>query len=222
MIWKTLDIRPGLTCLIGGGGKTTLAHVLARQLPGTVLFCTTTRILPSETLPVVLGSEAAAAAALAAHRAVCLGTPAERGKLAAPDVPPERLCRLADYVLVEADGSRGLPLKAHLAHEPVVPAGARTILLVGASGFGQPIGRAAHRPERFAALCGAGPEGTATPERVAAVLLAEGGFDTVVVNQVDTEARRAAACRLAARLSVPVFGGEVRAGRLERLNPPDR
>ena len=219
MLWEQLGVKKGILCLTGSGGKTTLAHVLARQLPGTVLFCTTTRIRPSETLPVLQSpTEADLAAALAAHRAVCAGEPAAGGKLAALKQPMAVLARLADYVVVEADGSKTLPLKAHLAYEPVVPPEtARTLLLVGASGFFQPIAEAAHRPERFAALCGASPEDPATPERVARVLRREGGFDAVVVNQVTDEVRRAAAEALAAQMDCPVFAGEIRTGHLTKL-----
>ena len=43
-----LGIRPGITALIGGGGKTTLMYHLARELRqyGTVAVTTTTRIWP--------------------------------------------------------------------------------------------------------------------------------------------------------------------------------
>lgn len=43
-----LDIRPGVTALIGGGGKTTLMYHLARELRerGTVAVTTTTKIWP--------------------------------------------------------------------------------------------------------------------------------------------------------------------------------
>ena len=43
-----LDIRPGITALIGGGGKTTLMYHLARELRarGTVAVTTTTKIWP--------------------------------------------------------------------------------------------------------------------------------------------------------------------------------
>lgn len=213
-----LALPRGVTCLVGGGGKTTLAHVLAGQLPGTVIFCTTTRIFPSETLPVVTGGAEEIAAALERFRAVCVGTPAQQNKLAASETPLDQLRLLADYVIVEADGSKGLPCKAHLEYEPVIPPEtARTILVVGASGFGQPIAQAAHRPERFAALCGASVEDLVTPERLAAVLNAEGGFDTVVVNQMEDGSREAAARRLASLLPVPVWGGSLRAGRVRRL-----
>lgn len=215
---EALAIPQGVTALVGGGGKTTLAHVLAGQLPGTVIFCTTTRIFPSETLPVITGGPEDISAALAQHRAVCVGTPADQGKLAASAVAMDALARLSDYVIVEADGSKGLPCKAHLPYEPVIPPEtARTILVVGASGFGRPIGAAAHRPERFARLCGASPADAITPERLAAVLLAEGGFDAVAVNQLDGGGWEAAR-QLAALLPSPVWGGSFRTGLLQCLS----
>lgn len=216
---RALKLPRGIVSLIGGGGKTTLAHMLARQLPGKVIFCTTTRIFPSDTLPVITGGPEEIKAALQEHRAVCVGTPARQGKLAAPAAAMDTLCCLSDYVIVEADGSKGLPCKAHLDYEPVIPPESRrTILVVGASGFGQPIAAAAHRPERFAALCGAAPEDAVTPERLAAVLLAEGGFDTVVVNHMEGNDRESDARALAELLPVPVWGGSVRQDRVRRLN----
>lgn len=46
-LWELLGIRPGLTAVIGSGGKTSLLHVLAQELShrGTVLVSTTTRIM---------------------------------------------------------------------------------------------------------------------------------------------------------------------------------
>lgn len=219
MLWEQLEIGKGILCLTGSGGKTTLAHELARQLPGTVLFCTTTRIWPSESLPVlVCPTEAELSAALREDRAVCAGIPAERGKLSALEIPMEQLRQLADYVVVEADGSKTLPLKAHLPYEPVIPPETdRTILVVGASGFDRPIVEAVHRPERFAELCGASPSDAATPERVAQVLAREGGFDAVVVNQVTGRKQMEAARILATGLDVPVLAGELRSGTLVRM-----
>ncbi|MFR0769188.1 MAG: selenium cofactor biosynthesis protein YqeC [Dysosmobacter sp.] len=82
--------------------------------------------------------------ALTAHRVLCLGTPCENGKLTAPSLSVETLATLADYVLVEADGSRQLPLKAHDAHEPVIPAVSRQVICVvgGHPVSGNPSGKA--------------------------------------------------------------------------------
>lgn len=46
-LWELLGIRPGLTAVIGSGGKTSLLRVLAQELShrGTVLVSTTTRIM---------------------------------------------------------------------------------------------------------------------------------------------------------------------------------
>ena len=50
---QLLDIRPGVTAVIGGGGKTTLLRTLGEELAGQhpVLLCTTTKILPFSDLP---------------------------------------------------------------------------------------------------------------------------------------------------------------------------
>ena len=125
------------------------------------------------------------------------------------------LAALADYVLVEADGSAGLPLKAHAPHEPVIPAeAARTILVVGASGFGRPIREAAHRPERYAQLAECDIETAVTPEIAARVLRAEGLGDLVLVNQAETPEARENARKLAENLPLPVCAGSLRRGEM--------
>lgn len=218
-----LEIRPGVTAVIGGGGKTTLLRVLGTELAeagARVLLCTTTKIFPFDGLLNLTGpSEEALAEALKARRLVCAGSPVSgTGKLTAPAIPMKKLAALADYVLVEADGSKGFPLKAHLPHEPVLPEGFdRNLLLVGASGFDCLISRAAHRPEHFAELAGCSIHNLATPDAIAAVLNAESGFDTVIVNQASGPKRIAGAGRLKERLNVPLFAGELQRGILAPL-----
>ena len=219
-LWRELGIAPGITALIGGGGKTTLAQRLALTVPGTAIFCTSTKFLPTEEMPVLISAdEETLREALKKHRAVSTGclTPVE-GKLAAPAVPFPRLKALADFVIAEADGSRRLPFKAHLAFEPVIPEGTDRILyLIGASGFGKPARESAHRLERYTELAGIFPDTPVTPEIEARVLNAEGGFDGVIVNQAVTERDYENAEALAEHLSVPVWAGEVRKNALRRL-----
>ena len=96
------------------------------------------------------------------------------GKLSAPAEPLDQLAQRFDYVLAEADGSKRLPLKAHAAWEPVIPAAATNVVwVVGASGLGKPVAEVVHRPELFCERCGCEPTDAATPERVAQVLNAE-------------------------------------------------
>jgi len=172
----TLSIKKGLTAIVGSGGKTSLLLRLAQELSAQrVIVTTSTHIFPPENIPVV--TEVNGDFSL-----ICVGTPCANGKLTAPKQSFEELAALADYVLVEADGSKHLPLKAHLPHEPVVPEGANVVCVVGASGLNQPIKEAVHRHERFFELTGSK---IATPEAVAAALLAENLSSTYVINQVD-------------------------------------
>ena len=196
-----LEIRRGVTALIGSGGKTSLMLRLCRELPGTVIVCTSTHIFPPEELPLVTGPMT-----LLPARKVCAGTWAENGKLTVPVQSFEELAALADYVLVEADGSKGLPLKAHLAHEPVIPACAnQTIQVLGLTGLGRRICDAAHRPERYAELCGAAVNDLATVERAARVLNTETLADRYVLNQADDLEEQKWGRTLAALLERPAI-----------------
>lgn len=214
-LWPLLDIRPGVTAVIGGGGKTTLLRALGEELAAAgnrVLLCTTTKIFPFAGLENLLDpTEEELAEALTARRPVCAGTAVPgTGKLTAPGVPMARLAELADYVLAEADGSAGRPFKAHAPHEPVIPEEAnQTVCVVGASGFGSPISEAAHRPALYAGLAGVPESASATAETEAAVLLAEGLHSRVYINQAETAEARAHAAALAARLSCPVAAGSL-------------
>ena len=217
---ELLNVRPGVTAVIGGGGKTTLLRVLGEELASggaRVLLCATAKFFPFDGLPCLPDPTVEALEeALASRRLVCAGTPVPgTGKLTAPAVPMARLAELADYVLVEADGAAGRPLKAHAPHEPVIPREAgQAVYVAGASGFGRPVREAVHRPERFCALTGLGPETAVTPEAAARALLAEAPAWNlpirVLVNQAEDGAARAAARRLAELLPWPVLAGSLK------------
>ena len=184
-LWKLLGVTQGLTAVIGSGGKTSLLYELAEELRpcGTVLLATTTHIMKPPQYPFAETAEQLSAA-LAAEGVACAGSFTPEGKLTAPDFDGWQ--QAADFVLVEADGSKRLPAKAHETWEPVLPPQrTRTICVVGASAFGQPIRQAAHRPAIFARLAGVGWGSVITPEMVARVIAAEGLCDVIYVNQVD-------------------------------------
>lgn len=218
-MYELLNVPRGMTAIIGSGGKTTLMYALARELPGKVIVGTTTKIYRPRHLPVFSGENLAElSAALRASKAVCVGSSAGHGKLGAPLCPMESLRELCDYLIVEADGSRGRPLKAHLPHEPVIPPGCgKTILVAGLSGLGLPVIEAAHRPERFAELCGKAVCAPVTPEDIAAVILAEGLPDMVILNQADTGDYDAAVQRIARLLPCPVLYGSLQNNSLSLI-----
>lgn len=229
---KALDVRPGVTAIIGGGGKTTLMECLAEELSAQarVIVCTTTHIYPEQNMPCLVStSEAEIAAELARTRCVCVGSASESGKYSAPELPFCTLCALASYVIVEADGSKRLPLKLHASHEPVVPAGANAVACVlGASGFGQPLATACHRAELAGELLGIDPNAAAaTPELAARLLAAEierGAIapTRIIVNQAEGDDARKQATAFAADLcacgiQTPVFAGSIHDHALERV-----
>ncbi len=99
-----LEIQPGVTAVIGGGGKTSLLWNLGNELAGkqhTVLLCTTTKILPFPEIPC-----ARTARELEYLRNTCRFFCAgqeipETGKLTTPPIPMVQLASWFDYVLVE-------------------------------------------------------------------------------------------------------------------------
>lgn len=217
-----MQIRPGVTAIIGGGGKSTLLRALADALAphARVLVATSTKMYVPDWCPVVRdASLAAVERAFAESPVVCAGLLCELpGKLAAPGLAWEALAGAADYVLVEADGSRHLPLKAHAAHEPVVPACAsRVVCVAGIDGVGEPVSQACHRPQLFAQLAGVPVEAPVTPEVLAAVLGAEGLHDILYINKVESAEAWQLARRVAQLVATPVVAGSLRRGEFACL-----
>ena len=135
-----------------------------------------------------------------------------------PELPFRKLCALAGYVLVEADGAKHLPLKAHAAHEPVVPPEAnQTILVVGASGFGKPMRESVHRAPIAAQALGVGEDTIVTPELWAGFLNFEALHTRVLVNQAENEQEQTTARALAAGLHCPVCMAALQKGWIECL-----
>lgn len=208
-----MNILPGVTAIVGGGGKTTLMRALAGELcaHGRVILTTTTHFFPSTTYPVLTdASRDEIQKALSAYPVVCLGTPDANGKLTAPALPFSVLSTLADYVLVEADGSKGLPLKAHASHEPVIPPEAgQVILVLGADGFGKPIRKVCHRSNLYASLAEEREDALVTPAMTAKVIQKEGIGTRLFINKTETEEQMLAAAGLAQYLSCPVIAGSL-------------
>jgi molybdenum cofactor cytidylyltransferase len=182
-----------VVAFVGAGGKTMamyrLADELAKQGKRTVIT-TTAKVYPptpeqADRLIVAPNVDELLArlgqALRERQRIVAAANLDERdGKLIG--IAPDLVARIAalpqvDATLVEADGSKGHPIKAPAEHEPPVPP--CTTLLVPMAGLdavGQPLSdRVAHRPERVAAIAGIEPGAVITPQVVAAVLVHRDG-----------------------------------------------
>lgn len=205
---------PELVAIVGGGGKSSLLFALARSLPGRVVMTTTTRIFAAQ-----LGRAAEVCSladenwrervdAFDSHLLVVGGVEGDRAVGVSRELPAEMLARPGvDWVVVEADGSRMLPVKAPAAHEPVIPDETSLLVpVVGIDALSGPIREVAHRPERVSTITGLAPEESLTPEALGALLTSsQGGLKdapqaarvAVLINKVESPSQLEAARRVA-------------------------
>ena len=181
--------------LIGGGGKTSLMFALARELAGggrSVLTTTSTRILepgPDDSPLVVVSADMAplleqlrAGLRDRVHVTAGRSRVGDRHEKLAGFAPGEldvlEAAAVADVVLVEADGSAGRPLKAHLEHEPVLSERAGLVIVViGLSAIGEPATDATvHRAARWCERANLPPGHVLTADEVAAMVFHPEGY----------------------------------------------
>lgn len=179
--------------LVGGGGKTSLMLALGRELRASgkrVVASTTTKIWRREAfnLPLVLlrGREAAwmstVEETLEARGHLFLGQEIlDSGKV--KGIMPAVLDGIfrdleVDFIIAEADGSAGHPVKAHEEHEPVIAGSStRVVAVMGLEALGRPAGPdLIFRAERFYRLTGAGDGEPLTPSLLAGLFLNPGGI----------------------------------------------
>jgi len=177
-----------VVAVVGAGGKTSLMFFLAREWRNrgcTVITTTTTRIRypsPHQSPEVVLPAGEKGWRAirqklgLHGHVTVAEHLPSSGGKLAGPE--PAVLRRLldrtgVDHLIIEADGARGLSLKAPGPREPVVPPWTDLFIsLAGLDIIGRPLdGEYVFRPELVAARTGLVPGALLTPAAIASLAL---------------------------------------------------
>jgi len=159
--------------LVGGGGKTTLLHALGRQLGGRVVLTTTTKMGSDQDggFPVVLTDDGDPDWSAAGTGVVWRRIEGNKAFGVSPE-QCDRWSQVADYVVIEADGSRQHPFKAPAAHEPVIPSTVTLMIsVIGADALGRVIADQCHRPLRVAALAGCQPYQRLSPSGAAKVLL---------------------------------------------------
>lgn len=150
--------RGDMVAFVGAGGKTSALFRLAHELRGDgwrVIGTTTTRLARHEiqNVPcaIAVGGRASPATireCLDEHSFVFLYGSEDLKRDKIIGLAPETLSRLMDAVnsdvlLIEADGSRRLPLKAPRADEPVLPEDVSLVVPVaGIDALGQPLDEA--------------------------------------------------------------------------------
>lgn len=190
--------------LVGGGGKTSLMFALARELLSQgrrVVTGTTTKILyrEAQSCPCVILPASGTRwhenmrDALETHGLVFVDKGVlESGKVEGihPGVAdliyqdPE-----VDFLIIEADGSAGRPVKAPAAHEPVIPRSATTVIaLMGLDALGKTlVPEVVFRLELFEEMTGLKSGDRLTLHALAMPFQAPGGL----FKGVDPSARRA-------------------------------
>lgn len=201
--------------LVGSGGKTTSLYLLGRELAAQgkqVVLTTTTRMYPPPPeIPLLLGEHDSNS--LTAANPVFVGSGMEGGKVLGISCRQlEKIRRLpqVDAIIIEADGSQGLPLKFPGIHEPVICSSETLVVPVaGISALGQRLGEGNF--QRLPLACrylGLRAGEVITPGMVARVMchpLSYGRFFGVnavipLLNQADTPAREKAAREVATLL----------------------
>ena len=218
---------PRVITLIGGGGKTSLMQLWARCLQecGIAVVTTTTTKLcnkPQTGFTFVQPVNLSEARTMldknhGSDQILTLSgklLPAE-GKLTG--IPVDWVEQLSSYspdtiFLVEGDGSAGRSLKAHLSHEPVIPACTSLLIpIVGLDVLGQPLNEEnVHRSEVFARITGNCLGAPIDPAAVLKVLLHQEGYlrqcpDTAAVVPFFNKAETLHACRAGFRLAQKIL-----------------
>lgn len=165
------DVR--CICAAGAGGKTGLLYHLAREYRESdrkVLLTTTTKMyLPKENQ--VLDCTACdILRRLDRDGFVVAGTHVCGGQKMGPLSTEiwEQVAVGADLLLVEADGSRRLPLKVPGIGEPVIPVECDFLIVVeGMSGIGRPLQAVCHRTSQAAAVLNCREDQVVTEEMAA-------------------------------------------------------
>lgn len=179
-VLKILPQKHRLISVVGAGGKTTLIYLLAKELCDAgyqVAVTTTTHMLAEER-----------------YGFTPIGLPCEDGKIKGISSEfPEELLREYDIVLVEADGSKRLPMKVPAEHEPVIPKQTDLVIAVaGASAIGKTFQEACHRSQIACAHLGCEVDDQILLSHLVEVLTSEDGQKKgvnceyrYVINQID-------------------------------------
>jgi probable selenium-dependent hydroxylase accessory protein YqeC len=136
---------------VGSGGKTTFMEYIAKEAAGrgkSVAITTTTKIYAKE--PYVLFEEDVFKEGLR-ERFIRVGKTLEEGKLTGVTFSDiDKLGRIYDMVLIEADGAKGKPLKFPAHYEPVIPPlSEKTFVLCGLDGLSGRVDEKVFRWEPF-------------------------------------------------------------------------
>jgi len=157
-----------LIAVVGGGGKSTFMRALAEEARSTgrrAIATTTTKVRVAEAKAIgrvvyCRGDNLVSEDFSCRRTGLFIGREGvEAGKIGG--IEPESADILfskypLDFLIVEADGAAGKPLKAPTAHEPVIPSYTTLVIaVVGLEAIGRPVSEeSVFRMERFESVTG--------------------------------------------------------------------
>lgn len=157
-LYEMLGLEPQMTkriSIVGAGGKTTMAYYLAEEICQKgyrVMIATTTHMKRPNRNYIEWDHKERIGLLLHEKRILTVGVSCEQEKI--KSVPPEayeELAALADVLIIEADGSRRMPVKVPAPHEPVIfPDSDLVIGILGYHSIGRRIEDIAYRPADLA------------------------------------------------------------------------
>ena len=204
---------------VGAGGKTTFIEYLAAraiQRGKRVALTTTTKIYAKE--PYILTEEKALHGRPDMPSYLRIGRSLEGGKLTGVTFDEiNRLGELFDLVLIEADGSKRLPLKYPAEYEPVIPPCSETIFVIaGLDGLSCAVSEKVFRWELFCDRTGIKADEIISPDiflrffsRDILLKDVDERQCTIVLNKFDTLAFKGNALTLARTLLNIIPGGKI-------------
>ena len=176
-----------IKAIVGAGGKTTLIKEMAARYraEGKTVFVTTSTHMFIEEETLCTDDAQRIISTLTKNGFVMAGV-AEGPKIKSLSKETYKaVCAHADVVLVEADGSKHMPLKFPNESEPVIPDNADEILIVcGLHGLGQAAKDCCHRLELVKSCLGIEDDTAITPSHVQQ-LITEGYLKPLRLKQPD-------------------------------------
>ena len=139
-----------IIAVVGAGGKTTYIRNKAKEYlkQGKKVFVTTTTHMMKESDTVISDDAEEIIKVLEERQYVMAGRECSEKIQALSDETYEKVCAYADIVLVEADGSKHMPMKFPAEHEPVIPENVNEIIVIcGLHALGKQLKEVAHRLE---------------------------------------------------------------------------
>ncbi len=158
-----------IKAIVGSGGKTTLLKKMAEQYraQGKTVFVTTTTHMFIEDDTLLTDDADTIIRALKDKGYAMAGIPDGVKFKALSEETYAAVCAHADVVLVEADGSKHMPLKYPNNTEPVIPDNAEEIIVVcGLNALGQKAKEVCHRLELVKNCLGIGDDTLISPAHV--------------------------------------------------------